>query len=146
MEKMERRREGEGEWCSERLMDSARWWSEGEQEGGRIKKKKGGPGERVGGRGNEKRNDRAAPDSAALIFNDILQRARVPLMHRHYDTPNLFSSFLPPTDAFSSRSFPSPPDNASAQSPSRYSRDAIFRAPRSRRSDNPKMWSVAFAS
>lgn len=60
-------------------------------EGGRIKKK-GGLG-RVGGRGNEKRNDRAAPDSAALIFNDILQRARVPLMHRHYNTPASFLSF-----------------------------------------------------
>lgn len=60
------------------------------REEGRIKKK-GGPW-RVGGRGNEKRNDRAAPDSAALIFNDILQRARVPLMHGHYNTP---APFLP---------------------------------------------------
>lgn len=44
MEKMERRREGEGEWCSERWW-TARWWSEGEREGGKIKKKKGGPEE-----------------------------------------------------------------------------------------------------
>lgn len=36
-------------------------------------------------RGNEKRKDRAAPDSAALIFNDILGRAGVPLMHGHYN-------------------------------------------------------------
>lgn len=48
-------------------------------------------------RGNEKRKDRAAPDSAALIFNDILGRAGVPLMHGHYNmllSLSLSPSFL----------------------------------------------------
>lgn len=45
-------------------------------------------------RGNEKRKDRAAPDSAALIFNDILGRAGVPLMHGHYNMLLSFSLSL----------------------------------------------------
>lgn len=47
-------------------------------------------------RGNEKRKDRAAPDSAALIFNDILGRAGVPLMHGHYNTLLSLSPSLSP--------------------------------------------------
>lgn len=66
--------------------------------------------------GNEKRNDRAAPDSAALIFNDILQRARVPLMHGHSKYASLFSFLLRPMlfpRALPSRFVAARPDNAS---------------------------------
>lgn len=66
--------------------------------------------------GNEKRNDRAAPDSAALIFNDILQRARVPLMHGHSKYASLFSFLLRPMlfpRALPSRFAAVRPDNAS---------------------------------
>lgn len=85
-------------------------------------KKKGGPG-----RKRKKKRSSCSRLSAALIFNDILQRARVPLMHRHYNTARpLFSPFHRPA-AFSSPSFLSfihhPPDNASLK----VSRDFSFR-------------------
>lgn len=48
-------------------------------------------------RGNKKRKDRAAPDSAALIFNDILDRAGVPLMHGHYNMLLSLSLPCPPS-------------------------------------------------